>query len=237
MTLWYGYSVKFGEDEPEPDADQYHYVEAYDLSFGYGLDEDIYPVGAVNFIEENHLTGHLYNSGNFGAYLSYYITPERKIFQYNMGRVFGNPFYYVSHPDELAKWNINYAIVGTDYEIGLFPDSEWATVYADNASILLLRRTPENAEIIAEYEVHLFSPVYSSDNLLEQAKNPDVVPELAKEMGDYLDYRTDPRIAKVWAKILEAHAELNHKHYMQELLSKALRYNPDKMLRDLLEHA
>lgn len=80
LMLVQGYIVKFGEDEAQPDSDQYHYVKVYDTSFGYKLDESFYPVGAVNFIKEERLEGHMYNSGNLGAYLSYRITPERKIF-------------------------------------------------------------------------------------------------------------------------------------------------------------
>ena len=238
LTLWFGYAVKFVPDEPESDSDKYHYIKVYDLAFGYQMDESIYPVGAVNFIRENHLIGNLYNSGNLGGYLSYYITPERKIFQYNMGRVFGDPLYYVRHPDELEKWHIDYAIVDSADELGtLFPDEQWAVVYHDEASVLTVRRTPQHAELIAQHEVYVFNPVLSAASLLERANDPEVLPILAVEMGDYLDYRKDKRIAKIWARILASHAELRNDRYIQELLSHALKYNPDKKLEGMLNHA
>lgn len=237
LMLWHGYSVKFESEEPEPDSDKYHYVKVYDLSFGYQMDESIYPVGAVNFIRENRLSGHLYNSGNLGGYLSYRITPARKIFQYNMGRVFGDPLYYVGHPSELEKWHIDYAIVDTEAEIEtLFPDDKWAIVYHDEASVLLVRRTPRNAELIAQHEVHYFNPVYSAASLLEQAEDPEVLPVLAVEMGDYLDFRKDQRIASVWARILGSHAELRSDRHIQELLDHALKYNPDRKLQAMRNH-
>ena len=238
LMLLYGVTVKFIPDAPEPDADQYHYIKVYDLSFGYQMDESIYPVGAVNFIRENNLTGHLYNSGNFGGYLSYKITPERKIFQYNMGRVFGDPLYYVGHPDELEKWDIEYAIVGSAEELGaLFPLEQWAIVYHDEASVLVVRRTPQNAALIAHHEIHYFNPVLSVASLLELSHDPEVLPTLAAEMGDYLDYRKDKRIAKVWARILTEHDELRHDRHIQQLLDHALKYNPDKTLKAMLDHA
>lgn len=232
LVLWYGYAIKFIPDAPEPDSDQYHYVNIYDLSFGYRKDDSIYPVGAVNFIRDHKLTGHLYNSGNFGGYLSYQITPERKIFQYNMG-TFGNPLYYVRHPDALAKWDINYAIVGTNMEMNLFPEKEWATVYCDAASVLLIRRTPRNAALIDQYEVHYFSPALSGASLLKEAKDPEVLPVLADEIGDYLDERKDRRIAAVWARILTGHAQLRREQQIQQRLTRALKYNPDPALEEI----
>jgi len=237
LMLWHGYTVKFGADEPEPDSDQYHYLKLYDLSFGYQLDESFYPVGAVNFIREQRLAGHLYNSGNLGGYLSYHITPERKIFQYNMGRVFGDPFYYVRHPDDLAKWDIDYAIIDTESEMStLFPEQEWATVYRDEASVLVVRRTPGNGALISQHEPHYFSPVLSEASLLARAEDPEVLPELAEEMGDYLDYREDDRIAIVWAEILAEHAELREDEHIRDLLGQALKYNHVSKLVALAEH-
>jgi len=64
LIFIHGYSVKFGETEAQPDSDTIHYLKVYDLAFGYRMDESFYPVGAVNFIKENKLAGHLYNSGN-----------------------------------------------------------------------------------------------------------------------------------------------------------------------------
>ena len=237
LVLANGYAIKFIPDEPEADSDEYHYVKVYDLSFGYRMDEDFYPVGAVNFIQANNLTGHLYNSGNLGGYLSYYITPKRKIFQYNMGRVFGDPLEYARHPEKLAKWNVNYALVDTDSEMILFPDSEWATVYHDEASLLLVRRTPENEALIYRYEINYFNPVYSAASLLKQAEDPGVLPILASEMGDYLSYRRDPRISAVWARILNSDKRLISNQHIQELLGKVLKYNPDSNLQQLIKHA
>ncbi len=233
LMLWYSYIVKFSGMEAEADDDVYHYVKVYDLSLGYKMAEDVYPVGIVNFIKAHDLRGNLYNSGNLGGYLSYYITPERKIFQYNMGRVFGDPLYYTRHPDSLKKWHIDYAIVGTEMEMSLFPDKEWATVYRDQAAVLLVRRTPEHAKLIAENEIYLFSPVLSNTSLLKQVRDSLDLLVLSVEMERYLAFRQDKRIATLLAGILGKSAELRHNAMIQTLLGKVLKYNPVQALRDL----
>jgi len=236
LIFLYGYSVKFGETEAQPDGDQYHYLKVYDTAFGFDLDESVYPVGAVNFIKEQKLAGHLYNSGNLGAYLSYRITPERKIFQYNIS-VFGDPFYYVRHPEDLAKWNIDYAIIDTDSEMNtLFPVQDWAAVYHDEAAVLMVRRTPQNEALIREHEAHYFNPAFSDANLLARARDPQILPVLTEEMGDNLAYRKDDRIAAVWAEILASHPELIRQSQMRGLLAKVLKYNHVAKLGELAGH-
>jgi hypothetical protein len=236
LIFIHGYSVKFGETEAQPDNDTIHYMKVYDLAFGYRMDESFYPVGAVNFIKEHKLAGHLYNSGNLGAYLSYRITPERKIFQYNIS-VFGDPFYYVRHPDDLAKWDIDYAIIDTESEMStLFPRQNWAVVYHDEAAVLMVRRTPQNEALIREHEAYFFNPSFSDANLLARAKDPEVLPALAEEMGDHLAYREDDRIASVWAEILVSHPELESRPHIRQLLAKALKYNHVAKLVELAGH-
>ncbi|MBI5430501.1 MAG: hypothetical protein HY938_08605 [Nitrosomonadales bacterium] len=238
LLLGDGYLVKFGGTEAPPENDKYYYMKMYDLGFDYSVDENFYPVGAVNFIKEQGITGHMYNSGNLGGYLSYRITPERRIFQYNMGRVFGDPFYFVSHPDNLAKWNIDYAIIDTESELGtLFPERDWAEVYRDEAAILVVRRTPQNAALIRQYENFFFSPVLSDASLRERANDPEVLPRLAEEMGDHLAYRQDERIAVLWAEILMAHPDLENRPQIRQLLAQALRYNHAAKLVELAGYA
>ncbi len=225
LIFIHGYSLKFGEEKAQPDSDKFHYLRLYDLAFGYQMDESFFPVGAVNFIKENKLDGHLYNSGNLGAYLSYYITPSRKIFQYNIS-VFGDPFYFVSHPEDLAEWDIDYAIIDTQSEMStLFPEQNWAAVYHDEADVLMVRRTTQNETLIREHEAHFFNPAFSDTNLLKRAENPEMLPFLAAEMGDNLSYRKDDRISSLWAEIIASHPELKSRPHIRQLLGKVLKYN------------
>lgn len=223
FILGYGYLVKFS-NPLEPDG-QHLEMNLYDLSFGYQNSDTFYPVGCVNFIQEVGLSGNMYNAGNMGGYLSYHLTPQRKIFQYNMARVFGDPFYTAEHPETLARWNINYAIVDDEDELNaLFPEAQWARVYRDPDAVLVLKRSPENAALIEQHELFFFSPTLSDASLAKRASDPVVLPKLAEEMGEYLAYRRDPRIAARWAKILASQPNIAALPRIQALLKLAQRH-------------
>lgn len=221
FIIGYGYFVKFREGS-------YH-------AFGYHLDENDLPSGSVRFVKAMGLTGNLYNSGHLGGYLSYYLTPERKIFQYNLPKIFGDTYRFASHPEELDKWNINYAFTSKDYELKtLFPAHSWARVYREVGVVLVVRRTPQNQALISQYETHHFAPMMTDDQLHAMARNPAILPRLAEEMGVYLAYRKDERIAGHWAEILAAAPTLRNNLRIRQLLQQALEYNNTDKLAQLV---
>jgi hypothetical protein len=165
-------------------------------------DEDYAPVGAVRFILANNVQGNLYNSGDVGGYLSYALYPARRIFQFNHHYVFGDTLRYVRRPEELRTWNIAYAVVSMAEEVKrLFPRAAWAPVYREPTMLLVLRRTPENAALIARYEIRYFSPLLSDDALFAIAGNPLARGRLVTEMKDYLRFRSDARICNALRQV------------------------------------
>ena len=176
------------------------------LQFGFGTKTQEYPEGALRFIQTVNLQGNLYNSGSLGGYLAFFITPERKIFQYNHHTVFGDTAYYEKNPRELQRWDINYALVDTKGELdNLFPSTRWAQVYRDTAALLLLRRAPENQAVIDRYEVQYFEPHKESQpGMRALAANAAAYPRLMMEMGNYLAFRADPNAAKLFCEFIHA---------------------------------
>ena len=176
------------------------------LQFGFGTKKQEYPEGALRFIQTVNLQGNLYNSGSLGGYLAFFITPERKIFQYNHHTVFGDTAYYVKNPRELQRWDINYALVDTKGELdNLFPSTRWAQVYRDTAALLLLRRAPENQAVIDRYETQYFEPHKESQpGMRALAANAATYPRLMMEMGKYLAFRTDPNAEKLFCEFMHA---------------------------------
>lgn len=213
----YGYIVKFAEKSPQ--------------AFGYQLDDSLLPAGCVRFIQATGLSGNYYNTGHFGGYLSYYLAPERKIFQYNLPTVFGDSYRFTEHPEELTRWNLNYAIVGNADELTrLFPAYAWARVYRDSGAVLVVRRTPQNQALIQQYELRFFHPMMQDDDLRRRFDNPRILPRLTEEMGIYLAYRKDERIASLWAEILGARPDLRNHPRIQQLLGMALEFNKGETL-------
>ncbi len=174
------------------------------LGFGYHVIEDGFPAGAVRFVKDLGVRGNLYNSGDFGGYLAFQLAPERKIFQYNHHTVFGDTRYYLDHPQELERWNINYALIAHGAERGvLFPPQHWALLYSEPVGMLLLRRAPENAALIERYEIRYFEPLrLNYDDLSRLASDPAIYPRLMQEMATYLRYRNDALIADVFARFI-----------------------------------
>lgn len=223
FVLGYGYTVKFNAE--------WH---PYPRDFGYRvLDDGYYPAGSVRFIKAIGLTGNLYNNGDDGGYLSYYLTPERKIFRYNMP-IFGDPFYIFTHPEEFSKWNFNYAIIKYPTEVQfMFPKEDWAWIYHEHRSLLALRRTPQNQDLIDKYEIRYFSPSLSNEAFHSMAKDPKILPRLVFEMGVYLAYCEDDPIAAIWAELLAANPGLRDQADIRQLLQQAEKYNKTDQLAKL----
>ena len=199
------------------------------LQFGFGTKAQEYPEGAVRFIQSVNLQGNLYNSGSLGGYLAFFITPERKIFQYNHHTVFGDTTYYIQNPRALKRWNINYAMVDTKGELdNLFPSTRWAQVYRDSTAVLLLRRAPENQAVIDRYEVLYFDPRLEAwPRMREFAAHPAVYPRLVMEMANYLSYRTHSDAANLFCELLYSANSVSLSSERQAgLLATVGRYNP-----------
>ena len=199
------------------------------IGLGFRVIESGLPVGSARFIQDLGLPGNMYNPGHFGGYLAFALAPQYKIFQYNHHTVFGDTLRFMDHPEELNQWNINYAVVTYANEIQLlFPPAQWAPLYHENGASLLLRRTPENAGVIRNYETLYYHPFrYSFDDFRRLAANPRIYPRLMHEMGTYLTYRRDPRVSVLFAELLAQAGNLLSARQRAHLASRALRFNAE----------
>ena len=222
FVLGFGYSIKFNAG-----------WSGYPRDFGYKLLDDNYPAGSVRFVKAVGLTGNLYNNGDDGGYLAFYLAPERKIFRYNMP-LFGSHTYLFEHPEEIRKWNFNYAIHKYPTEANfLSPQRGWAWIYHEHRALLAIRRSPENQALIDEYEIRYFSPSLTNEEYFSLARDPQKLPRLVFEMGVYLAYRDDDRISGVWTELLGRHPDLLIQPRISELLQQSLNYNQTPALVQL----
>ncbi len=197
------------------------------LAFGFRVVENGLPVGSARFIQDVGLSGNMYNPGHFGGYLAFVLAPQYKIFQYNHHTVFGDTLRFMDHPEELNQWNINYAVVTFANEIELlFPPAHWAPLYHENGASLVIRRTPENAAVIRDYETVYYQPFrYLFDDFRRLATDPRVYPRLMHEMGTYLAYRRDLRVSDLFAELLMSSGNLLPVEQRTLLIERALRFN------------
>ena len=169
-------------------------------SLGWHVDEQYLPAGAVQFVIGKGLSGPFFNTGHFGGYLAWKLYPERRVFQYNHGALFGDTYRYAAQPELLSAYGLRYAFVASPDELSrLFPNSGWARIYRDPGGVLVLRRLPEFQALIARYEARFFHPMLSPAELDRIAAGQ--LPRLLDEMAVYLAYRDDTVVAAQWLRL------------------------------------
>lgn len=186
-----------------PAGDSANSLEAYRLpppsAFGFGMNDLMTPAGSLRFLEFLGLEGNLYNNANLGGYLAYYAAPDRPIFQYNFPPVFGDPNRWLSAPRELERWSIDIALAGNNSELRLlFPRDEWAWVYSDYVSTLVLRRREPFLRIIERFEVSHFAPELPLHKLDVRVADPGIRSRVVFEMTVYCAFTRDKRL---WSRL------------------------------------
>jgi len=195
-------------------------------SLGFGISGDSFPVGSTRFVKTVNLTGNMYNTDRYGGYLAYYLFPERKIFHYNHHILFTALERYVHEPESRAQWQINYAIVGRSDEWDMFSRDGFVPVYWEPTGAVMIKNTDENKALIRRYAIRYFSPVMPREEFYEKAKNPIVMPTLAKETSDYLAEREDRGKTDILVEMLSKQSIVAPKASL-ELLVRAVQYNAD----------
>jgi len=150
----------------------YHYLAERNLStFGTGLSQ-WFPRRAAEFIQSNRLPGEVMNTFNEGGYVVWALGPERRDYIDGRAIPFGEAF--AEHGGELLSLPLDSELWQKEadrYGINtiLFPltldeisldrvksdcaAKQWRPVYLDEVSIVLVRRKPENEELIKRFEV------------------------------------------------------------------------------------
>jgi hypothetical protein len=111
------------------------------------------PVGAVNFIKTNHLSGAMLNAYTYGGYLIWAM-PEHPVFVDGRGdvfewtgvlREFGQWAMLQTDPNQLLdKYRIQFCLLerGSPMTFVLPLMRNWKSVYSDNNSVIFVRTTP-----------------------------------------------------------------------------------------------
>jgi len=193
-------------------------------SLGLGISADSFPVGSTRFIKSANLTGNMYNTDRYGGYLAYYLFPERKIFHYNHHTLFNALERYVHEPESRAQWQINYAIVGRSDEWDMFSRDGFVPIYWEPTGAVMIKNTDENKALIRRYAIRYFSPVMPREEFYVKAKNPLIMPSLAKETSDYLAERQDLEKTDILVAMLSKQSIVAPQTTL-ELLTRALPYN------------
>lgn len=139
------------------------------LSSGKWIDEQKFPAAAADFILANNLRGNMYNYFNWGGYLIWRLAPERKVFI--DGRTLYSQIYQesdlIDQADErrfgdapawkaaLEGHNIRYTITPASLPLvkALYTDRDWVPVFSSYNSVIFVRNTADNRDVIEKYAI------------------------------------------------------------------------------------
>lgn len=138
-------------------------------SFGLGIAKEVND--AAKFFKENNIKGPIFNNYDIGGYLIYNLFPNEKVFFDNRPETYTQKFVdeeYVKAMedsgvfkkiDEKYGFNViffyyrDYTPWGQAFITKKVFDLDWAPVYADLYSLILLKRNAQNDSLIGKYEL------------------------------------------------------------------------------------
>lgn len=112
----------------------------------YMFNDQLFPIQATKWLDENPQSGNLFNDLNWGGYLAFYLWPNQKVFVDSMADITGELTYeYESvltltpQKDKiLTKYNIEWALIKTGSPLAKALEQEgWFTLYTDQTATIL----------------------------------------------------------------------------------------------------
>lgn len=177
---------------------------------GYNMSELLTPQKACNFLENNHIKGRMFNSTDFGHYISYRFYPEKRVFIDARTELYKYDFYKSyqraqNYPGEWEalqeKYNFDIALIrhifgGTERILKyLYNNKGWALVYYDENSAIFLRDAPDNKNAIENFKIDF--------NKKKIEKRDEVL-----SIASFFEKIGERKIAEeVYVKLIEANPE------------------------------
>ncbi|MDH4230469.1 MAG: hypothetical protein OEW04_00385 [Nitrospirota bacterium] len=135
-----------------------------------------FPVYAADFIIQNNVKGNMYNFFDWGGYLIWRLAPERKVFidgraNYPPILELSNRFINTADSESFAglpywkailnTYNVSY-IIHSLFDVSgeaspllfaLIQDNDWIPVFSYDRSMIFLRNSPENYQVLRDYAI------------------------------------------------------------------------------------
>lgn len=126
---------------------------------------------SAEFFKENRLRGPVFNNYDIGSYLIYHLFPKERVFVDNRPESYSTAFFkdiYIpmqenedvwKKMDELYKFNVIFFYRrditpwAQPFLIKRIVDLQWVPVFADDFSLILVKRAEQNAEVIRKHEL------------------------------------------------------------------------------------
>ncbi len=174
-----------------------------------GVDRDLFPRKAARFIKNNLAGRRGLNVYRWGGYLAWELYPGSQTFIDGRQLPDNAPYLEYSKAFEaknnfsrlVEKYRLDYVLLDRlppgveQFEQSFFPVSGWRLVYWDKMSVIYLRNTGENRELIEREQFRYVHPMQSSNDYLVKMfqDNPaEVLAELNRSLA------VDPENARAY---------------------------------------
>jgi len=118
---------------------------------GYALDPEVFPIEAVDWLENNPQEGEMFNHFTWGGYLQYRLWPESRVFIDSKSDFYGEDFVrqYLQiisleegWADRLKAYDVAWAILPSDQALAraLHAELGWEAVYEDSTAVILQKQ-------------------------------------------------------------------------------------------------
>ncbi|MFN3966251.1 MAG: hypothetical protein ACK4JE_00935, partial [Endomicrobiia bacterium] len=126
---------------------------------------------SAEFFNEKNLKGPIFNNYDIGGYLIFHLFPKEKVFVDNRPEAYPSSFFekeYISMQENEEIWHelnekYNFNVIffyrhdltpwAQKFLISRIDDPQWAPIFVDQYSIIFLRNTQENKNIINRYKI------------------------------------------------------------------------------------
>jgi hypothetical protein len=168
-----------------------------------------YPAGAADFLLAHHVTGHIFNTYEYGGYLIWRLWPQQQVFidgrslSESLFQDYGRILYNVEEPGRnaqqlLDRYGVETIVMNTfEYSEGLVyrlapaladpQQTEWKLVYDDPAAIVLMRHPPPGVALLDSLRVLTDMEAECNLHLQHEPKMPLCARALAQvftQVGD-----------------------------------------------------
>ena len=191
-----------------------------DKVFGLSTDYEQLPEGGLKYLDERGINGRLFNTFQWGGYITWRDYPKRTTFVDGRGAISSDLLESLGkarfQPDVLNNLSEKYgfevvllhynSIVSKamqsknpDVDLGLFAaPKDWALVYWDDISMVYLKRTSKMKKVIDEDAYHYVRPANGYPYLAWQISNgPEYQADIVKELKRNLS-KTDSKKAHLY---------------------------------------
>ena len=128
----------------------------------FNFDEKRFPVAAVKFLNQERITGNMFNNDEFGDYIIFSSWPRYRVFMDGRsdmyGKKLGSAYLQVANvqpgwKEILAQNKISWVIFDTNSALtaALGDDQDWHPIYSDQVATIFVKKNADHGPLLAKY--------------------------------------------------------------------------------------